>query len=294
MYLGITHETRYHYQPAVGTAMHIAHMKPRDTQHQRLLSHQLNILPETEHKQDVLDVFGNTSQYFSLQTVHPELVVTARSVVETDNGPPPALEESQVWESVRAHFRYRAGVAFDPANEFVFPSPYVPWAPEFAAFARPEFQSDKPLFLAVQGLMQKIHREFKYDPKSTEVSTPALEALRQRKGVCQDFAHIMIACCRNLGLPARYVSGYLLTEPPPGQPRLIGNDATHAWVSVYDPQQGLWLDFDPTNNRLLGEDYVTVAWGRDFGDVSPMRGVIHGGANHTLEVAVTVEPLKIE
>ena len=294
MHLGITHETRYHYQPAVGNALHMAHMKPRDTEDQRLLSHTLSIDPEAAQWQASLDVFGNTTQYFSLQTPHSELVVTARSVVQTDTSAPIEMADSSPWEAVRAHFRYRAGGPYDPANEFVFPSAYVPWHTDFVRYAQSAFEADQPVFLAAQALMKKIHQEFDYDPNSTEVNTPTLQALGQRKGVCQDFAHIMIACCRNLGLPARYVSGYLLTTPPPGQPRLIGNDATHAWVSVYDPKLAQWLDFDPTNQRLRGEDYVTVAWGRDFGDVSPMRGVIHGGAHHTLEVAVTVEPLGIE
>lgn len=151
-----------------------------------------------------------------------------------------------------------------------------------------------PLLLAAQNLMARLHADLSYETQSTEVSTPAVDALAQRKGVCQDFAHIMIACWRAMGLPARYVSGYLLTTPPPGQPRLVGSDASHAWVSIYVPDMpegARWCDFDPTNNRLPGDDYVTLATGRDFADVSPIRGVIHGGAQHTLEVRVTVEPV---
>ncbi|MDF1480507.1 transglutaminase family protein [Extensimonas sp. H3M7-6] len=226
------------------------------------------------------------------------------------------------WEAVREHYRYRAGAPYDAASEFLFASPHVPRDDAFAAFARPAFAPGTPLLAAAQALMERIHRELRYTPASTQVNTPALQALAQRKGVCQDFAHIMLGCLRSLGLPARYVSGYLLTRPPFGKPRLIGADASHAWVSVYVPwlaateesatpphdtaptsallhtqaQQagGSWFDFDPTNRRSgwgsPGEDYVTLAVGRDFSDVSPMRGVIQGGGAHELEVGVTVAP----
>jgi transglutaminase-like putative cysteine protease len=172
-----------------------------------------------------------------------------------------------------------------------------------ADFARPVFEPGEPLLACAQALMARIHTEMTYQGGSTGVNTPTLSALAQRKGVCQDFAHIMIGCLRSLGLPARYVSGYMLTHPPEGQPRLIGADASHAWVQVYcpatpgeseEPPNGLWVDFDPTNNRCgwgrPGEDYVTLALGRDFGDVSPLRGVIQGGGSHQLTVAVTVAP----
>ncbi len=198
---------------------------------------------------------------------------------------------SPPWEQVREQFRYRAGAAYDSASEFLFASPYVPRDEAFVEFARPSFLPGRPLPEAARDLMERIHHTMTYESESTEVNTPALEALKQGKGVCQDFAHIMVACCRAMGLPARYVSGYLLTSPPPGQPRLVGSDASHAWASVYCPGLGTWLDFDPTNNRAPGEDYVTLATGRDFLDVSPMRGVIRGGAQHILDVAVTVEPL---
>ena len=187
----------------------------------------------------------------------------------------------------------------------MFASPYVPRDEAFAEYARVSFTPGRPLLEAAAALMERIHHEFEYDSKSTEVNTPALQALAQRRGVCQDFAHIMVACCRALGLPARYVSGYMLTEPPPGQARLVGADASHAWASVYLPRAlpadappppgsvapaGQWVDLDPTNNRAPGEDYITVATGRDYADVSPVRGVIHGGADHVLSVRVTVAP----
>ena len=298
MQLHITHETCYDYAPAVDIAQHVAYLKPRATAAQRLLSHSLSITPEPSEQTAMVDVYGNTRSFFSLQVAHTQLQVIARSVVTTR--PAPEWNNPVRWEPVRERFRYCAKNPFEAAAEFVFASPYVPRHTDFTAYARPSFASHESLFLAARDLMQRIYRDFTYENQSTEVNTPALQALAQRKGVCQDFAHIMIACLRAYGLPARYVSGYLLTHPAPGHQRLVGSDASHAWVSVYlpdlaEPKGGRWCDFDPTNNRdgwgSPGEDYVTLAVGRDFADVSPLRGVIHGGASHTLNVAVTVEPM---
>jgi len=301
MLLHVIHETRYDYTPAVENAHHVVHLTPGSNQRQQLISHQLRISPAPAQQREVADVYGNLRTFFSFQSSHERLLVVADSVLSTL----PAWSgdiDSPAWERVREHFRYHAAAAWDAASEFLFASPCVPREEAFAEFARPSFTPGRPLAEAAQDLMQRIHRHMTYESLSTEVSTPALQALTQRKGVCQDFAHIMVACCRAMGLPARYVSGYLLTQPPPGQPRLIGSDASHAWASVYCPaatdngevdrqRPGSWLDFDPTNDRAPGEDYVTLATGRDFLDVSPMRGVIRGGARHALNVAVTVAPL---
>jgi transglutaminase-like putative cysteine protease len=198
------------------------------------------------------------------------------------------------WEEARERMRYHRGASYDPAAEFVFASPHVPRHAEFLAYAMASFTPLRPLVEAAHDLMARIHDDFVYETEATDVSTPPLDVLRLRQGVCQDFAHVMLACLRSLGLAARYVSGYLLTEPPPGQTRLVGSDASHAWVSVYVPGDGArggkWLDLDPTNRRAPGEDYVVLATGRDYSDVSPIRGVINGGANHRLHVAVTVSP----
>lgn len=298
MLLHITHETCYDYAPAVTIAQHMAYLKPLNTATQQLLSHSVEITPEPAQQTAMQDVYGNTRLFFSLQSAHSQLQVVARSMVSTLA--PPRFDSVMAWDAVREHFRYSAKHAWDAAAEFVFASPYVPRHADFAAYARPSFADGTPLLLAARDLMQRIHHDFTYESQSTQVNTPALEALAQRKGVCQDFAHIMIACLRACGLPARYVSGYLLTHPAPGQERLVGSDASHAWVSVYlpdgpdTPVGARWHDFDPTNNRdgwgTPGEDYVTLALGRDYADVSPVRGVIHGGAHHTLRVAVTVEP----
>lgn len=293
MLLHVVHETAYDYSPKVKTAQHMAHLRPLHNGRQQLLRHSLTISPEPAQRTEAVDVYGNTRAFFSLQSAHEELKVVADSVVSTSA---PALPTSEItWEAARERMRYHRGAEYDPACEFLFPSPYVPRHDEFLAYARPSFTPQRPFVEAARDLMARINADFTYESEATDVGTPALDALRMRKGVCQDFAHIMLACLRSLGLPARYVSGYLLTEPPPGQPRLVGSDASHAWVSIYVPAddgEGLWADLDPTNNRAPGEDYVTLALGRDFSDVSPMRGVIHGGTHHTLSVGVTVTPLQ--
>ena len=296
MLIQVTHETRYAYAPAVEVAQHMAYLRPLDTTTQKVLQHILDVEPTPDQQLPTRDIYGNTRTYLSLQSVHEQLRVVALSTVQTQASPPPP--STIAWEQVREHFRFRAGAVYDPASEFVFTSPYVPRHADFAAYARASFGPGTPLQAAAQDLMHRIHADFRYESDSTEVGTPALLALAQRRGVCQDFAHIMIGCLRSLGLAARYVSGYLVTQPAPGQPRLIGSDASHAWVSVLLPdlpEGARWVDFDPTNDRWgwnsPGEDYVIVATGRDYADVSPIRGVIHGGASHQLHVAVTVMPL---
>jgi transglutaminase-like putative cysteine protease len=295
MLLQLIHETHYDYTPAVENADHVLHLSPSSNTRQTVLAHHLDISPAPHHLRESQDVYGNHCSFFSLQGSHEQLSVTAHSTIRT-HAPFEATTHQLAWERVREMFRYRAGVPYNSAWEFLFPSPYVPRDAAFAAFASPSFAPGLPLLDTATDLMTRIHNAMVYDGDSTDVNTPALTALQQGKGVCQDFAHIMVACCRAMGLPARYVSGYMLTQPAPGQPRLIGCDASHAWASVYCPgnehEQGQWFDFDPTNNRTPGEDYVTLATGRDFLDVSPLRGVIRGGAQHALRVAVTVMPLE--
>ena len=310
MLLRILHTTTYRYHGSVDMAQHMVHLSPVDTPCQVVEYHALRIAPEPAARHQTTDVFGNLRTFFSLQAPHETLSVEADSRVNTHVPRPIPCKGAFAditWERARNRFLYRAGAPYDAASEFLFASPMVPRDHTFSAFARPAFYTGLPLLQAAAALMALIHTELEYKPASTGVNTPALQALHQGQGVCQDFAHIMIGCLRSLGLPARYVSGYLLTQPPPGQPRLIGADASHAWVSVYAPRPGSteairsherrtgeWFHFDPTNNRAgwgsPGEDYVVLATGRDFSDVSPMRGVIQGGAGHTLEVGVTVAP----
>jgi len=296
MKLRVTHETVYDYRPAVETAQHMAYLTPRQSQAQQLLSHQLDVWPIPSRLSTTVDVYGNARSFFSLQVSHRQLKVNACSVVLTQASSMP--DSPMTWDLVRERLRYQAGAPFDAASEFVFASPMVPRQNEFALYARPSFAPGRSLLAASLDLMHRMYADFSYESQSTEVNTPALQALTQRKGVCQDFAHIFIACLRSLGLAARYVSGYLLTQPAPGVVKLKGSDASHAWASVYIPDLPdgqRWVDLDPTNDRASwhspGEDYVTLAIGRDFSDVSPLRGVIHGGAGHTLTVGVTVEPV---
>lgn len=298
MQIEVTHLTRYSYHPQVDNAQHVAYLTPAHNTHQQLLSHQLEIFPSPDEREVSADVFGNARTFFAIHAAHPVLSVTASSVVTT--WPRPVLVNPISWEAAQACFRYHAQAAHHSAIEFTFASPYVPMHTQFLQYAIASFAPGVPLMDCAFHLMRRIHQEFTYETNSTEVNTTALEALAQKRGVCQDFAHIMVACWRAMGLPARYVSGYLLTQPPPGQPRLLGCDASHAWASIFipdtrdalaaSPGAGQWLDFDPTNNRNAGEDYVTLATGRDFSDVSPLRGVILGGASHQLEVQVTVMP----
>ncbi len=296
MELTITHETRYDYHPAVETAQHIACLRPRHDHGQELLAYAMQIEPSPSQCIDQVDAYGNARCFFSLQTLHPTLKVCARSKVKTIAVKQQVSHRS--WHEQAALFQYHAGAVFDAATEFVFDSPLVQRLPVFANYVQPCVGQDSSVLAVAQALMEKIYHEFTFDSQSTHVNTPAVQALQLRRGVCQDFAHIMLACLRSIGLAARYVSGYLLTEAAPGSVKLIGSDASHAWVSVYAadlPEGARWCDFDPTNNRWgwpsPGEDYVTVAIGRDFSDVSPLRGVIHGGASHTLTVGVTVEAL---
>lgn len=297
MRLAITHETRYHYSPAVQTAQHVAHLQPSNTPGQQVLRHDMHIEPHAP-VQHHIDAFLNHRAYWALTQPHEGLMVRAYSEIETLPVPPATATQS--WESVREHFRYRGGQAGDVHSRFVFGSHHAPVHEAFLAYARPSFSPGRALMQAAQELTARMHRDFRYETASTDINTPALQALQARRGVCQDFAHILLACLRSLGLPARYVSGYLLTQAPAGQARLIGSDASHAWVSVYLPElanhasQG-WLDLDPTNDRTglasPGLDYAQLAVGRDFADVSPLRGVLQGGGAHTLNVAVTVAPM---
>lgn len=303
MKLAISHETTYDYLSAVEAAQHMVYLTPRNDNHQQLLAHQLDIFPRPDQIQRDLDVFGNSRGFFALHTPHRQLRVVGVSQVVTAPGTLP--DHPIAWELAREHFRYQAGAVFDPGCEFTFASPMAPVHADFATYARASFAPGQRLQLCALDLMHRIHHDFCYESASTEVSTPARQALQQRKGVCQDFAHVFVACLRSMGLAARYVSGYLLTQPAPGMVKLRGSDASHAWGAVYLPAltgsatqpdaAACWVDMDPTNDRAgwptPGEDYVTLALGRDFSDVSPLRGVIHGGASHTLSVGVTVEPV---
>lgn len=289
----ILHDTHYRYAAPVSLAQQLAHLWPRACPWQRNHEQQLLVSPQPCQRQDALDVFGNPLTRLVFERPHYELKVSARLKVEVLARGELDLTQSPAWEQACTALRY-SGQALLPevleAARFRFESPYVHLKQVFSDYAADCFTPGRPLLAAVDGLMQKIFAEFSFDAAATQVATPLLQVLEERRGVCQDFAHLMLACLRSRGLAARYVSGYLLTQPPPGQPRLIGADASHAWVSVFCPEQG-WVDFDPTNNIRPALEHITLAWGRDFADVSPLRGVILGGGSHDPEVQVTVLPL---
>jgi len=289
----ILHDTCYHYDSPVSLAQQLAHLWPRECTWQRCTEQQLLIGPEPTARRDELDVFGNPLTRLAFERPHDELQVNARLTVEVLARPALDFTQSPAWEQTRDALTYSSqplSAEILEACRYRFQSPYVHLKRSFVEFSQSCFLPGQPLMLGVQALMQKIFSEFTFDAEATQVATPLVEVLERRRGVCQDFAHLMLACVRSRGLAARYVSGYLLTQPPPGQPRLIGADASHAWVSVFCPVLG-WVDFDPTNNVQPALEHITLAWGRDFSDVSPLRGVILGGGNHDPEVRVTVMPL---
>jgi len=289
----IFHDTCYHYDSPVSLAQQLAHLWPRECTWQRCTEQQLLISPEPTTRRDELDVFGNPLTRLAFERPHDELQVNARLTVEVLARPLADFNLSPAWEQTRDALTYSSqplSAELLQACRYRFQSPYVHLKRSFVEFSESCFPPGRPLILGVQALMQKIFSEFTFDAEATQVATPLVEVLERRRGVCQDFAHLMLACVRSRGLAARYISGYLLTQPPPGQPRLIGADASHAWVSVFCPVLG-WVDFDPTNNVQPALEHITLAWGRDFSDVSPLRGVILGGGSHDPEVRVTVMPL---
>lgn len=293
----VLHETRYDYGTAVSLSHQQLHLSPRIVDWQQVESQAVDILPAPSWRRDGFDPFGNPVSWMSFHAPHTELLIRSEMTIAVLPHLPPASElaGSLPWEVLHERLAYDSSppAADDlDASRYLFESPYVRVKHELADYAADCFAPGTPVLLGAHRLMEKIFTEFEFDPEATTVATPVLEVLAKKRGVCQDFAHLMIACLRSLGLPARYVSGYLLTRPPPGKPRLIGADASHAWVSVYSPgSHGGWVDFDPTNNLLPDTEHITLSTGRDFNDISPLRGIILGGGGHEPEVAVTVTPL---
>jgi transglutaminase-like putative cysteine protease len=286
----VRHVTTYAYEDPVSVSHHLLRLTPRNLPGQVCRETQISILPEPSVTTTGSDYFGNIQTFFTLQEPHDSLIVEAASELEVHAAEPPDLSASPPWETVVESLVTDHSEGGLDAYQFVFDSQRVAASRELADYARSAFPTGRPLLQAVLELMRKIHRDFRFDAKATEVSTPVQEFFQKRRGVCQDFAHLQIACLRSLSLPARYVSGYLRTLPPPGQPRLVGADASHAWCSAWSPGAG-WVDFDPTNNCVPTDGHITVAWGRDYSDVSPIHGVLLGGAKHTLDAGVDVLPM---
>jgi transglutaminase-like putative cysteine protease len=285
----INHATTYHYSEPVTLCHNLLHLTPRHGPNQTCQRSQILVAPLPVVLLQEVDYFGNATLFFTIQGPHPKLTVTAHHLVEVT---PPALPEAAgtiPWDQVAAQVRQDHGPEGLDAYQYAFNSCYVKVGAQLLDYGRPSFPPDRPLLDGVVDLTRRIHGDFHYDPEATTVATPLAEVLARRRGVCQDFAHLEIGCLRALGVPARYVSGYLLTNPPPGQERLIGADASHAWLAVYCPGAG-WIDIDPTNNQLPQEKHITLAWGRDYDDVSPIKGIILGGGRHSVRVAVDVVP----
>lgn len=288
----VTHQTTYTYEQAVTACQNVGHLIPRNSTKQRRISHHLEIDPVPRTRSEHDDFFGNNVVYYAIDIPHDRLVVTAISEVSLDDlDEQLPLRSVTPWqESVR---RLHGELTADnlDACQFLLDSPMISATAEIKRYAAPVFDGRRPVADVVHDLMARIHRDFTYDPDFTTVATPLSEVLKHRRGVCQDFAHLAIACLRSHGLPARYVSGYIETQAPPGQEKLRGADASHAWFAVYDPGAG-WLDYDPTNNQIPLNRHITTAWGRDYSDVTPLKGVIYGGGkHHRAEVAVDVTAL---
>lgn len=287
----VKHKTLYQYSIPVSLCHNEAHLVPRSFWFQQCKENALEINPRPAVCKQRQDFFGNQVTYFAVQEPHTSLEVTASSEVEVDL-PTYNLDNPLSWTDARDKIARERAPDLLEARQFTLDSPFIATRPELFDYVRPSFPDGRPLVQAVRELNERIHKEYAYDPNFTTIATPLADVLHHRRGVCQDFAHLAIGCLRSLGLAARYVSGYLESVPPPGQPRLVGGDASHAWASVYVPDVG-WIDFDPTNNHMPTNAHITVAWGRDYSDVTPLKGVILGGGAHTLAVSVDVAPVVV-
>jgi transglutaminase-like putative cysteine protease len=287
----VMHETFYDYSFPVELSHHLAYLSPRIDSSQKVLNHEFQIHPNPDSTSINVDYHGNTRTFFTITKPHKSLKVSSQMEVEildpySDFNP----ETTPTWETIRDLFIFSENLPFKAASQYLYPSPFIPIHEKFKLYALQSFSKDKPIGLSLIDLNQRIHNDFKYKPLSTEINTPVLEVLDKKSGVCQDFSHVFIACLRSLGIPAHYISGYILTKPPEGQKKLIGSDASHAWIGAYCPGSwGEYLELDPTNKMIAGSSHIRIAKGRDFGDVSPLRGIIRGGGEHILKVAVTSE-----
>jgi transglutaminase-like putative cysteine protease len=288
----VEHHTIYSYSEVVTLSHQQLHLTPRPLDYQRCRAHEVIILPAPTHRREGMDTFGNPFTEIAIESAHSKLDIVARSIVEVSERRLRGFDGTPPWENVREMLGYRAAwrpeTAVLEATKFLFESPHVRVKRDLRTYVRDCFPPGRPVLEAAVALMNKIHREFKFDTEATTVTTPVMKFFKQKRGVCQDFTHFMISCLRSTGLAARYVSGYLLTRSGSAKPRPVGANASHAWVALFVPGNG-WLDLDPTNTLLPSTEHVTLGWGRDFSDVTPLRGVINGGGEQTLAVTVNVE-----
>ena len=291
----ITHKTGYTYTDLAPVCHNLVHLAPRTTPRQKCAFYRLKIDPNPAFLAQRDDYFGNRTEYFSIESAHRKLEITAESMVEVQPIVPPPTGAAPTWQDCVVKSNQlaplAAGNVIDPIlAQLAFASPRVPIIPQLRDYAAKSFAPGRSMIDALLDLTRRIHGDFQFDPRATTVNTPLAEVLRLRRGVCQDFAHLAAGCVRAMGLAARYTSGYLRTTPPPGKARLVGADASHAWCSAWCGPLG-WIDFDPTNNCLASDSHVTIAWGRDYGDVCPIQGVFVGGGDHRISVSVDVAPL---
>lgn len=283
----ITHTTKYDYDAPVPVCHNVVYLTPRSTAVQSCARHRLTVNPSPTTNSKRTDYFGNAVSAFSIATSHKLLQITASSTVTVQPRDLPAESSTSAWEMVRDSLGIDRSAEGLANYQFAFPSPHVPIHGELAEYARESFTPGRPILESLRSLNERLHADVKYDPKATTISTPILEVYEHRRGVCQDMAHMMLGSLRALGLAARYVSGYVRTQPANGKPRLVGGDASHAWLSVYCGDTG-WIDVDPTNASFPQTEHITVAWGRDFSDVCPVAGMFIGGGEHKLDVSVDV------
>lgn len=286
----IHHKTEYIYSSRVSYSHHLARLSPYSGGNQKVLSHWLDIKPNAENVSYYYDYYQNQAAYFSLISPHDRLEIHSYSEVEVHSRNTPQLDLSTPWETVVHRLTSPLNETDTLASEFKFASKNCPISAEIAEYAKKSFTPGENILKAALNFNKQIHEEFTFDPKATNVTTSVHETFKQKKGVCQDYAHFQISALRSLGLAAKYVSGYLRTDPPPGKPRLVGADASHAWVSLYIPEFG-WVEYDSTNNVIPSDNHIIIAYGRDYDDICPIRGVVYGGGSQKLNVGVTVTPM---
>jgi len=290
MIFDVSHKTLYRYTAPVVQSQHVVHMSPRALARQSVRLHSLIVEPAPVTRFEGVDSFGNVMVILDIELPHKELVLHARSTIEVTA--PPAIDWTKTtpWDQIDGRLVLANNDLDLDTIQYRCASRFTPPSPEIAAYAAPSFTPGRPVLDAAMDLTNRIYDDYTFDGTATDISTPIIQVVKQRRGVCQDFAHLALACLRVHNIPARYVSGYILTKPAPGQVKLQGTDASHAWISVWSPQAG-WVDFDPTNGIAVSDEHVTLAHGRDYNDVSPISGILLGGGAHTVSVAVDVSPV---
>ncbi len=286
----VSHRTVYRFSSPVLQSQHVVHMSPRPVDRQRVKGHTLVIEPAPTIRTERVDYFGNRVVLFDIEQEHKELVVHARSTVRVTAPTPVDFSKSTPWEELAHRVADpRSGTDLEVVR-YACVSKHTRTTHDIAEYAEQSFPAGRPVLAGAWHLVERIYRDFTFDSTATDISTPITQVLQQRRGVCQDFSHLVLACLRSLRLPARYVSGYILTRPPPGTPRLAGADASHAWISVWSPEFG-WVDFDPTNGLSPKDEHISIAFGRDYDDVCPIGGILLGGSEHSVRVGVDVIPI---